>query len=100
MRRLSNDKQPPAPPRPNGDARQPVPVRIAKFVGPQDGPGLNVTSSATSRHHSKQSRHELDWLPWCQLLRVTYFPPEAPPMVGFIPAARILYFEAVDQSAG
>jgi hypothetical protein len=72
-------------------------VALLKFAEPQDGPGLSVASSLTCRGvdtpQGRASRHTCEFMPWVRAFRVTYTPPDGPPVTGYIPESRIAYWQ-------
>lgn len=73
------------PPRPPGEGRQPIPVRVLTFPRPTDLPGKSGASSVTASTDSVANRWELAFLPWLRSYRVTYYPPGEGPRVKYIP---------------
>ena len=73
---------------PRAEGRQPTPVRVIRFVSPQDGPGINVTSTLTASHV-----HVLEHLPWMRAFRITYRPQEGAPRAAYVPEHRVSFWE-------
>lgn len=70
---------------------KPIAIKIARFVSPQDGPGLNAASSVSSvPHGGRPSRYSLHYDVRSQLLRVAYQAQDADPIVSLIPSTRIM----------
>lgn len=88
---MSKDDQP-------HSKREPIKIRLLRFVSPQDGAGLNVASSVTASDVAGRSRHTIEWLPWLRSYRITFTPPgNEPVIVGLIHEHRVMYAEPVGE---
>lgn len=68
-----------------------IPVRVARFVSPQDGPGLSVASSCTTN-----GKWALTYEPEMRLLRVSCTHGDGRKEVGYIPAERLMCMTFAD----
>lgn len=91
-------KPQPQPAQKQGGDRKPIPVGLLQFVQPgQDGPGLSMSTSVTSRKLSRGSRHEMDFRPWMRAFRLTHYPANAEPRSVYIPEQRVALWEPLEE---
>lgn len=67
------------------------PVSLLQFpyTDPQDGPGFKVATSLSARCRSKDSRHEIDYVPGLRGFRVVLHEHGKDPVEAYIPEHRV-----------
>lgn len=78
------------------DPREPIPVKLVRFIAPTDAPGLSVASSCTASDQRNRSRHSITYLPQIRHFELTYHPPDGEAQVAYIHESRVMSWIAAD----
>jgi len=79
--------------------REPIPVKLIRFMKPMDGPGLSMSSSCQAESRTNRRRVQIDYLPWLQQFLVKSIPVNGDVRTGMIWVGHAMYWEPVEPAA-